>query len=139
MIIKSCGELKRMSVTIESPQSEFSLGPANITINNVQYYCHHARELKHTQVNKALKFIEADCIKYAGDGLFACEPLAGYNTRTYTMKKSERYFDTFECNCQGWITKEKHDGIVEGSANCSHILSLYFCFKMRKQFEGYEE
>lgn len=62
-----------------------------------------------------------------------------YNNSEYIIFK--RSDGTFECNCQGWQSKAKRGEIVEGGANCSHVLSLYFCFKIRRfgRSEGGEE
>ena len=83
---------------------EIGLGPKEITIDNVQYYSHHTKELKNTQVHKAIKFVQNNCIKYAGNNSFVCEPLIGYNSRTYTI---ENIGNHFTCNCQGYVTKER--------------------------------
>lgn len=64
---------------------------------DVQYFSHHAGELKHSQQHKIQKFIEHDCIQYAGDGVFQCLPIPGYNTRTYCMTKGTN--GEFLCTC----------------------------------------
>ena len=46
--------------------TEIELGPREINIDNVQYLCRHTKELKASQVSKALKFLKFDCIRYAG-------------------------------------------------------------------------
>jgi len=38
----------------------------NITVDTVQHYSRHTKELNATQVSKALKFVKYDCIKYLG-------------------------------------------------------------------------
>ncbi len=141
-----------------------------LTLDNVQHYCRHSKELKNTQVSKALKLVEHDCLKYIGDNLvylyqfdkfrdkyaglrtvFVCLPLntegsfdffglflpkkpyrKDYNSSEYIIFKNED--DTFECNCQGWQTLLKRGEIVPKGANCSHVLALYYCFKLRKKW-----
>jgi len=124
---------------IKTTGNEESLGPREIDVHNVQYWSHTARQLEKSQINKAKKFIEFDCIKYAGNGVFVCEPLPGYNSTTYTIDKSPNYEKTFACNCQCWQKKLKEGEIIPEGANCSHVLSLYFCFKMNKKFDGYDD
>lgn len=53
-----------------------------------------------------------------------------YNFSEYIIYK--RSDGTFSCNCQGYVSKEKRGEIIPGGANCSHILALLYCFKMRK-------
>lgn len=132
--------------------------PENFTSKNVQYFCHHTKELKQTQVHKAQQFVDYDCIRYVGDDgefkdkysfivlplnteeetkyegrIFAKKPFKNdYNHNVYTIAKSMNYKNTFECNCQAWQTKHKKGEIKEEGSNCSHILALYFAFKMRR-------
>ena len=106
--------------------------PETITPKNVQYYCEHAKELKHTQIHKARKFVQFDCIEYVGNNQFAVHNLKGYNSNMYFIVQSKAYPNTFECSCQGWQTKHKKGEIIEEGANCSHVLALFFCFKMKK-------
>ena len=123
---------------IKQPKTQIDLGPQSIDVNNVQYYSNHTKELAKSQVHKALCFAKLDLIKYAG-GVFVCEPIPGYNSTVYTIDKSKVYEDTFTCNCQGWMKKYKEGEIIPGGANCSHVLALYFCFRMKKQFQGFED
>ena len=55
---------------------------------------------------------------------------AYYNNSEYFIHK--RKDGTFSCNCQGFQTKEKRGEIIVGGANCSHVLSLYYCFKIKR-------
>lgn len=102
---------------------EVSLGPREITPDNVQYWSHHTQEFAQSQVHKAKKFLEYGCIEYSGEGFFICKPIPGYNSRTYTIKKNSE--GKFECNCQK---------AMQGSETCSHVLALYYAFKI-KQFK----
>ena len=108
-----------ITTLVAQPQVEFSEGPRELTPQNVQYFSHHTQEFAHSQVHKAQKFVEHGCIEYAGDGFFVCKPILGYNTRTYTMRKNSA--GSFECNCQ----KAR-----EGAESCSHILALFWAFKL---------
>lgn len=142
--------------------------PKDINANNVQHWSRHTKELKQSQVSKALKFVRHDCIQYLGKAfetmpelagmksdyaqakhIFVCLPLntatefeffgrvltkvafgKDYNSSEYMIFKHKD--GTFECNCQAWQTKAHKGEIVNEGANCSHILALYYCFKMRK-------
>lgn len=82
---------------------------------DVQFYSAHARELKRTQQEKILKFIEHRCIEYSPEmKCFLCHPIPGYNVTTYTVKREGK---GFSCNCQGYQTKLKRGE----EASCSHI------------------
>lgn len=94
------------------------LGPQELTPRNVQYFSHHTGQFEKTQVSKAKKFVEHNCYEYNGDGFFLCNPIIGYNKRTYTIRKGK---EDFECNCQFFVTKGQM---------CSHILGLYYAFKL---------
>jgi hypothetical protein len=112
-----------MIITRSEPQTEFSLGePENLTIHNVQYWCHHTQKFAHSQVYKALKFVEKGCYEYVGEGMFICKNIDGYNSRHYAIKKNENTQE-FDCNCQYC---KNNDG-----AMCSHILGLYYAFKLK--------
>lgn len=90
-------------------------------IESVQYYSHHAQELKQTQQNKINKFLEFDCIAYDNiDKVFYCKPIEGYNTRTYTLH-NKTIDKSFCCNCQGFMTSLKKTG----KGSCSHVGALY--------------
>lgn len=87
----------------------------------VQFYSHHTQELKYSQQHKVEKFLENDCIVYDNiEKVFLCKPIAGYNTRTYTLhnKTVDR---SFVCNCQGFVTSLRKTG----KGSCSHVGALY--------------
>lgn len=151
--------------------------PENITSDNVQYWCRHSKELKNTQVSKALKFLKYDCLRYLGEPfehlegfkrlkdkypeakhIFVCLPLntkdyheflgirlekesydKDYNNSEYIIYKTQE--GTFECNCQGYQSKKRRGEIIPEGANCSHILALFYAFKMRRfgKKQGAEE
>ena len=74
---------------------------------------------------KAMIFLQSKCLSYSKkEKCFFCEPLAGYNTRTYTLRYNKTE-EIFTCNCQGFKTKEKK-GEFPG---CSHTLALMYAFK----------
>jgi len=52
-----------------------------------------------------------------------------YNVSDYLIFK--RPDGTFKCNCQAWHTKEARGEITPQGANCSHVLALFFAFKMK--------
>lgn len=112
-------------VEITSPKTETSVG-VNLTVDTVQYWCHHTQQFAKTQVEKAKKFVENNCYEYNGEGFFLCNPIKGYNTRTYTIRKNKET-NEFDCNCQ----KGR-----EGSGTCAHVLGLYFAFKLNYFREG---
>ena len=55
--------------------------------------------------------------------------LTDYNSSEYIIFK--RPDGTFECNGQGWQSKASKGDIIPEGANCSHVLALYFAFKMK--------
>lgn len=148
-------------IEIRGRGEEIGEGPREVTVKNVQFWCKHARELEKSQSSKARKFVEFDCIKYMGmDGefgsrhAFVCLPLntadtwdvyvdehevrdynkkpypTDYNNSEYKIFKNKD--GRFECNCQGWHHKEKRGEGRSDGVNCSHVLALFFCFKMKK-------
>ena len=107
-------------VIVKSPNNQQDLGPAQISVENVQYWSHHTQQFAHSQVHKALEFVKNGCYEYVGEGMFLCNKINGYNTRTYNIKKNE-ITKEFACNCQ----KGR-----EGDGMCSHVLGLYYAFKI---------
>ena len=121
----------------------------------VQHWCKHAKELKKTQLSKAIKFVKHNCIAYIGKDdefdskyCFVCMPLNiedkvmvsgielkkkpfkhNYNFTTYKMYKNEN--DIWECNCQAWQTKHRKEEDKPDGCNCSHILALLLYFKLK--------
>ena len=101
----------------------------------IQYYDHYEETLKKTQQQKARKFIEHDCIKYNREGqTFICEPIIGYNTRTYQMTK--KMDGHFRCNCQ-FITSQENKVAagflhIDDMKPCSHIAALIMMFRERR-------
>lgn len=120
-------------VIIKTPELQQDLGPAEMTLSIVQYWCHHTQQFANTQIGKAKEFVKNNCYEYVGEGFFLCHPIAGYNTRTYEIRKNS-ITKEFDCNCQRGR---------EGSAKCSHVLGLYFMFKLnyfrKKDFEEVKE
>jgi hypothetical protein len=142
-------------------QEVTSEGPREITVANVQFWCKHGRELRQTQRHKAQQFVEYDCVKYVGDDqefstkyTFVCLPLnpqdefqeygEDHQIRTFTKKPFPVHYNNslykifknddgiFECNCQGWQTKAKRGETGRDGCHCSHVLALFFCFKIKK-------
>ena len=143
------------------------LGTEEINGSNVQYWSRHTKELANSQVLKALRFVNNNCIRYLGKAfetreefsklkelypeakhIFICLPLntketheflgvnlekkpykKDYNNSEYIIYKKKD--GTFECNCQGWQSKARKGEIISEGANCSHILALYYAFKMK--------
>lgn len=104
---------------IKQDPNETNEGPGELTVENVQYWCHHTQDFANTQINKAKKFVEQNCLEYVGEGYFRCGPISGYNSRTYTIKKGDD--GEFHCNCQA----------AKDGGGCSHRLALYYCFKLK--------
>lgn len=121
-------------------------GPAVLTVETVRYWSRHTRELKGKQVTKAEHFVRHDCLHYLGNNRFICLPLnteesvtfegrvlvkrafgKDYNSSEYVIDREER---TFRCSCQGWDTKRKRGELVPEGANCSHVLALFYAFKL---------
>lgn len=127
--------------------------------DTVQCWSHHAKELKKTQVQKALKFLEYDLIRYIGydsefdskytfvvlplnteefceveiNGVkqtFVKQPYPyDYNKTPYKIFKNSE--GIFVCNCQGWDAKTKRGQMNTDGCNCSHVLSLFIKFKLK--------
>lgn len=121
-------------------------GPLAFTVDTVRYWSRHTRELKGNQVTKAEHFVRYDCLHYLGNNRFVCLPLntservvfegreflkrgfgKDYNNSEYIIDREER---TFRCSCQGWDTKRKRNELVPEGANCSHVLALFYAFKL---------
>lgn len=115
-------------VTIKTRMLETENGPVEITVQNVQYWSQHTKELMHSQAEKAQKFVENNCYVYFGDGKFACNPIRGYNMRIYNLEKKN---GLWVCDCQGYVTKEKRGELKEDGVNCSHLLGLMYAFKIK--------
>lgn len=109
-----------------------------LTPKNVCYYSDYFKSIVDEQGNKvanplrrkAEKFLNADCIKYAGNNEFIVEPLSGYNKTTHFIKKTGKTgtMADFECSCQGFQSKLKSNQ----EPFCAHILTLAMCFKLNK-------
>jgi len=127
--------------------------PGKLTVENVQYWCRHTKELKNTQVNKALQFVRFNCLHYIGNNRFVCLPLNTEKEWSFKLDDakmciSKKPFDTdynrseyiisrlpggtFECNCQGWQSKARRGEAIKDGANCSHVLALFYAFKLKK-------
>lgn len=134
--------------------------PEVVSVKNVQFWCKHTRTLAHSQSHKALQFVEYDCIKYLGNDeefnskyTFICLPLntasewpvlriggevmmpkkpfgADYNSSEYKMFRVKE--GVWTCNCQGWNMKHKRGETGEDGVACSHLLALFYCFKMKR-------
>lgn len=74
--------------------------------NGVQLYSAHARELRHTQQHKVMKFVEYGCVEYDRENrVFLCKPIEGYNSTTYEIRNSKEF--EWECNCQGFQSAKR--------------------------------
>ena len=108
-------------------------------MNDIQYYDHTEQKLTHGQENKVKKLISMKLIEYHRESKsFLCNPIPGYNTRTYQIKK--RVTGRFECNCQFMTTQRKK--VLNGSLSedetryCSHISALLIMFKNKAFVKG---
>ena len=135
--------------------------PEEIDADTVQYWCHHGRVLAKSQKSKAQKFVEYDCVRYIGGKgeylerhAFICLPLntesscfhnavyypkipypTDYNFTVYEMfKRASDWLWT--CNCQGWSAafrkRQESKAPLNDGVLCSHLVALFYCFKMRK-------
>lgn len=151
-------------VEIFEKDNAISEGPQEITLENVRFWCKHTKELKGSQIKKAMHFVEHDCIKYVGDDeefsskyTFICLPLNTeeewclkgedgqikqfhkkpfpifYNSSDYKIYKEN---GRFTCNCQGHHTRESRGEGGKDGCSCSHVLALFFMFKLKK-FKNY--
>ena len=131
--------MKRLSkgaVKVENPKDKFE-SPRELNPKIVQYYCHHTKLLEHNQIHKAIAFLEHKCIVYNKEQkCYLCGPIEGYNTRTYTLKPNKDYPDKFECNCQAFVTQVRKG---EGRPFCSHLLALFYHFKIKNWMGGINE
>ena len=141
-------------VLIQAPILETSQQP-ELTINNVQYWSKHTKQLAHSQVSKALKFVAHNCIQYINFDIehntkqtFICLPLNTatewivdgniYNKEPYTddynssCYKIHKDNGVFECDCQGWQTRNRREAIQDDEAGCCHTLALYYAFKLKR-------
>ena len=108
-------------IEVLSKKTDFSENrPRVLTPQNVQFWSHHTQQFQHSQIHKAKKFLEHNCLEYVGESLFLCHNIPGYNTRTYTIKRRKSSGE-FVCNCQKAL---REDG------KCSHVLALYYGFKI---------
>ena len=120
-----------MMITTFSPKIERLELPDKLTPKTVQFYSSHTHELAHSQVHKASLFIEKDCIKYSPDEkCYYCLPINGYNTSTYKLIKM-KYGWVCDCQaCQKKIKEDLYSPNIEEKIPCSHILALYYYFKL---------
>lgn len=65
----------------------------------VQYYDVTLEKLQYPQKDKIKKIISFGCLKKITEDLWVCNPILGYNSTAYTLKRN--YLGTFSCNCQG--------------------------------------
>lgn len=143
------GTRNRLTGLVEEEREIPGEGPGIIEARTVRFWCRHTKELKGSQVKKAESFVAHDCVQYLGDSRFVCLPLNGrpdwvvdgrvlrkrpfkndYNNSEYLIERTGE--KTFECNCQGWQTRARRGEIVPEGANCSHVLALFYMFKLRQ-------
>jgi len=67
---------------------------------------------------------------FLGIRLFKEPYIQDYNFSEYIIYKNKE--GNFECNCQGYQSKKKKGELIPGGANCSHILALYYAFKIKR-------
>ena len=96
--------------------------PEHITDKIVQYYCAETKQLKKSQVSKALKFIRNNCVEKISDG-YIIKPIIGYNKTVYAVKRNPQ-----SCNCQYFVTQKRKGE----TPTCSHILAVIYYKRMRK-------
>ena len=98
--------------------------------SRVMYYDHEERKLTASMWEKAIKFVEYGLVEPKGS-YWLVKPIAGYNTRTYTVMRGPM---GLECNCQGFQTKLKKFNRGEGpKPSCSHCLAVEIFERKRNQ------
>ena len=145
-----------MSITVVE-NAERSEGPKTITEDNVVFWDKHGKLLQGDQAKKAHLLLLYDCIKYVGhdeefgklsfivlplnrerfwheivngeDTVFEKKPFSrDYNKSSYKIFRGADA--RFVCQCQGWNTKERKGEGEESGCQCSHVLALFFAFKV---------
>jgi len=102
-----------------------------------------------SQIKKAHKFVEHDCIEYKGLGVWICKPLwymnkqgrlIKYNHTTYTIKSGGSY--GFSCHCDGFLRSKKiyESGTYDPTLpeeqvrpKCSHIRAVILFEQLKKK------
>lgn len=143
------GTVNRVTGLVEESREVPGEGPLVLEPHTVRFWCRHTVELKGSQVRKAELFVEHDCLQYLGNNRFVCLPLnseveflfegrvlrkrpfkVDYNSSEYLIERQGE--NTFSCNCQGWQTRARRGELVPEGANCSHVLALFYAFKLKR-------
>ena len=66
---------------------------------SVQYYDAITQRLQYPQAAKIHKIIEKGCLVKIHSDLWVCNPIPGYNSTAYSLKRNSA--GKFSCNCQG--------------------------------------
>lgn len=100
------------------------------------------QRLNGSMYDKAVKFIERDCLKpydLGGKSGWLCGPIPGYNSTTYRLSPVQNphraggFFDVhFSCSCQ-WYNKMVRKG---DSPFCSHVMALAMHLNGVRVFKG---
>ena len=64
---------------------------------SIQYYDAILEKLQYPQADKIKKIITNGCLQKIHEDLYVCNPILGYNTTAYTLKRN--HLGTFRCNC----------------------------------------
>jgi len=89
----------------------------------VQSYDPATRRFENPVDAKVRRLLTLGCIKRVTDGLYECLPIAGYNTKTYSIREC---FGRLMCNCQKG----------RKGAECSHAKAVKI---YREEVEGIKE
>lgn len=81
-------------------------------MQDMQYYDHLIKELKHPQAQKIKRLIETERLQKIHADHWCCLPTAGYNTTTYNLFRNQ--YGLFTCSCQGYNKR----------GSCSHSVAL---------------
>jgi hypothetical protein len=65
----------------------------------IQHYDAITEKLQYPQADKIHKIIEKGCLVRIHEDLWVCNPIAGYNSTAYSLKRNSS--GKFSCNCQG--------------------------------------
>lgn len=77
----------------------------------IQHYNHKTQSLEQPLEYKVQRILDLHCLLKQAEDRWVCRPIAGYNTRTYTL---QRQHYGWSCNCQGYSKKQ----------TCSHEQAL---------------
>ena len=94
----------------------------------VQYFDIVTQKLVEPQETKIRKLLELNLLHKESDLVWKCDPIPGYNVRTYTIKRAYPG-GPLKCNCQGFNKR----GV------CSHYIALQRFIREERSNVGQKE